>query len=340
VGRLKTSNPDIVLSVLDLASVREGGSIAESFRNTVTLAQKAEDWGYRRFWLAEHHNISGIASAATAVLIGHVAGATKSIRVGSGGIMLPNHSPLVIAEQFGTLEILYPHRIDLGLGRAPGSDPLTAQALGRDPRAGDRFPQMVQQLLHYLGPVSTGQHIQAVPGADTNVPVWLLGSSTFSAQLAAALGLPFAFAGQFAPQLMFEAFSLYRENFKPSSVLDKPYAMLGLPVLAADTDELAQHLATSAQQRVLRLIRGQPIHTPPPVKNMDDLWNLAERQAVENHLGAAVIGGPATVERKLRKLLEVTRADELMLHTDCYRPEDRLHSYEIVAKLFLTQLTT
>jgi luciferase family oxidoreductase group 1 len=328
------SNSDIVLSVLDLASVREGGTVAESFRNSVALAQKVEQWGYRRFWLAEHHNISGIASAATAVLIGHVAGATKTIRVGSGGIMLPNHAPLVIAEQFGTLEALYPGRIDLGLGRAPGSDPLTAQALGRDPRAGEHFPQLLQELLHYLGPVTSGQKILAVPGADSNVPVWLLGSSTFSAQLAAMLGLPFAFAGQFAPQMMLEAMELYRDNFKPSITMDKPHAMLGLPVLAADTDEQAEYLATSAKQRVLRLIRGERIHTPPPVASMDDVWNPAERQAVEARLGAAVIGGPATVERKLRKIQKLTGADELMLHTDCYRLEDRLRSYELVAKLF------
>jgi luciferase family oxidoreductase group 1 len=330
---------DIVLSVLDLAAVREGGTVAESFRNTRTLAQRAEQWGYRRFWLAEHHNMSGIASAATSVLIGHVAGGTKTIRVGSGGIMLPNHAPLVIAEQFGTLEALYPGRIDLGLGRAPGTDGLTAQALGRDPRAGDRFPALVQELLHYLGPVSPGQRIQAVPGGGSNVPVWLLGSSTFSAQLAAELGLPFAFAGQFAPQMMLEAIGLYREYFKPSASLDKPYAMIGLPVLAADTDEHANHLATSARQRVLRLIRGQPIFTPPPVATMDGLWNPAEQQAVESHFGAVVIGGPATVKRKLREFLKLTKADELMLHSDCYRLEDRLRSYEIVSGLFLKPTT-
>jgi luciferase family oxidoreductase group 1 len=272
-------------------------------------------------------------------VIGHVAEKTKTIRVGAGGIMLPNHAPLVIAEQFGTLEALYPGRIDLGLGRAPGSDPLTAQALGRHPNAGDHFPQLVQELLHYLGPASPGQRIQAVPGANSDVPVWLLGSSTFSAQLAAALGLPFAFAGQFAPQMMVGAIGMYRELFKPSAALKKPYAMLGLPVLAADTDEHAEHLATSARQRVLRLIRGQPIHTPPPVASMDNLWSAGEKQSVEAHLGAAVVGGPATVERKLLEFLKLTHADELMLHTDCYRLEDRLHSYEIVASLFLNQPT-
>jgi luciferase family oxidoreductase group 1 len=326
---------DIVLSVLDLASVREGGSVAETFRNTLKLAQHTEKWGYRRFWLAEHHNMAGIASAATSVLVGHVAGGTKTIRVGSGGVMLPNHAPLVIAEQFGTLEALYPGRIDLGLGRAPGSDPLTSHMLGRDPRAGDRFPQLVEELLHFLGPVSPGQRVQAVPGGNSHVPVWLLGSSTFSAMLAAEMGLPFAFAGQFAPQRMQEALELYRTHFKPSARLEKSYAMVGLPVLAADTDAQAEHLATSARQRILRLIRGQPIFTPPPVASLDALWNPAEQQSVESHLGAAIVGGPATVEKELREFAEHTGADELILHTDCYRPEDRLRSYEIVAGLFL-----
>jgi luciferase family oxidoreductase group 1 len=328
-------NAEIMLSVLDLAGVREGGTIAESFQNTLALAQRAEQWGYRRFWLAEHHNMAGIASAATSILIGYVAGATKTIRVGSGGIMLPNHAPLMIAEQFGTLETLYPGRIDLGLGRAVGGDSFTARALGRDAQAGDRFPELLEQLLRYLGPVSPGQRVQAVPGANTHVPVWLLGSSTFSAHLAATRGLPFAFAGQFAPQMMLEAIGLYREYFQPSAVLSAPYVMVGLPVLAANTDAEAEHLATSAKQRILRLIRGQPIFTPPPIEGMEGLWNVAEKQAVESHLGAAVIGGPVTVERQLREFLRVTAADELILHTDCYRLADRLRSYEIVAGLFL-----
>lgn len=326
---------DIALSVLDLAGVREGGTIADSFRNTLALAQQADKWGYRRFWLAEHHNMPGIASAATSVLIGHVAGGTKTIRVGSGGIMLPNHAPLMIAEQFGTLETLYPGRIDLGLGRAAGCDAFTAHALGRDAGAGDKFPQLVEELMHYLGPISPHQRIQAVPGGGTNVPIWLLGSSTFSAQLAAVLGLPFAFAGQFAPQMMHQAIGLYREYFKPSPTLSAPYVMVGLPVIAADTDEHAEHLASSGRQRIIRLIRGQPIFTPPPVATMDGLWNSGEQQAVEAHLGAAVIGGPATVERKLREFLKLTTADELILHSDFYRLEDRLRSYEIVASLFL-----
>jgi luciferase family oxidoreductase group 1 len=329
------SDPPVVLSVLDLASIRSGGTVAESFRNTLTLAQKAEQWGYRRFWLAEHHNMAGIASAATSVLIGYVAGGTKTIRVGSGGIMLPNHAPLVIAEQFGTLETLYPGRIDLGLGRAAGSDAFTAQLLGRNPAAGDQFPALLEQLRFFLGPVAPNQRVQAVPGGGTNVPIWLLGSSTFSAQLAATLGLPFAFAGQFAPQLLFEAIGLYREHFKPSPTLKQPYVMIGLPVLAADSDQQAEHLATSAKQRILRLVRGQPIFTPPPVASMQNLWNAEEQRAVEAHLGAAVIGGPATVQKKLREFLQQTKADELILHSDFYQLEDRLHSYEIVAGFFL-----
>jgi luciferase family oxidoreductase group 1 len=303
------SNPEIALSVLDLAGVREGGTIAESFRNTVALAQNVERWGYRRFWLAEHHNIAGISSAATAVLIGHVAGATKTIRVGSGGIMLPNHAPLIIAEQFGTLETLYPGRIDLGLGRAAGCDPMTAHVIARDPHAGDRFPELVQELMGYLGPALPHQRIQAIPGTGTQVPLWLLGSSTFSAQLAAFLGLPFAFAGQFAPRMLFEAIELYRERFKPSGTLSQPYVMIGLPVIAAETDEQAEHLATSARQRILRLIRGHPIFTPPPVASMKDLWNPEEQRAVESHLAAAVIGGPATVGQKLRDFLQATEAN-------------------------------
>jgi luciferase family oxidoreductase group 1 len=329
------ANSAIALSILDLAGIREGGTVAESFRNTLTLAQRAEQWGYRRFWLAEHHNMAGIASAATSVLIGHVAGGTKTIRVGSGGIMLPNHAPFIIAEQFGTLETLYPGRIDLGLGRAVGGDAFTAHVIGRSPNAGDHFPEQVQELMRYLGPVLPGQRIQAVPGGGTNVPIWLLGSSTFSAHLAANLGLPFAFAGQFAPQMMLDAIGLYRDYFKPSTTLNQPYVMIGLPVLAADTDEQAEYLANSARQRILRLIRGQPIFTPPPVASMERLWNAEEQRLVEAHLGAAIIGGPETVRHKMQEFLRVTKADELILHSDFYRLEDRLRSYEMVAELFL-----
>ena len=323
----------VPFSVLDLASVQEGGSVAESFRHSVDLARHVESLGYTRFWLAEHHNMPGIASAATSVLIGHVAGATSTLRVGSGGIMLPNHSPLMIAEQFGTLDALHPGRIDLGLGRAPGADQATARALGRDAEAGDRFPQLLNDLLLCLAPTSPGQRIQAVPGAGAHVAVWLLGSSTFSAQLAARIGLPFAFAGQFAPRLLHEALYLYREEFRPSPHLHKPYAIVGLPLIAADTDEQAEHLATSAYQRVLRLMRGQPIFTPPPVESMKGRWSEIEEAHVAAHFGAAVIGGPGTVWQKLETFLAETQADELMLASEFYRHEDRLRSYEIVAGL-------
>ena len=323
----------VPFSVLDLASVREGGSVAESFRHSVGLARRVEALGYTRFWLAEHHNMPGIASAATSVLIGHVAGATSTLRVGSGGIMLPNHAPLLIAEQFGTLDALYPGRIDLGLGRAPGSDQLTARALGRDAQAGDRFPQLLEDLLFYLAPASPGQRVQAVPGAGARVTVWLLGSSTFSAQLAARLGLAFAFAAQFAPQLLHEALALYRDGFQASEFLRRPYAIVGLPLLAADSDEQAEYLATSAYQRVLRLIRGQPIFTPPPVPSMKGLWNEMEQDHVTRHFGAAIVGGPSTVQRGLERFLADTQADELMLASEFYRHEDRLRSYEIVAGL-------
>ena len=321
----------VPFSVLDLASVREGGSVAESFRHSVELARRVERLGYTRFWLAEHHNMPGIASAATSVLIGHVAGATSTLRIGSGGIMLPNHAPLVIAEQFGTLDALYPGRIDLGLGRAPGSDQVTARAIGRPLDSGDRFPQLLEDLLLYLSPASPGQRIQAVPGAGAKVDVWLLGSSTFSAQLAARLGLPFAFAAQFAPRLLHEALDLYREGFRPSAFRREPYAMVGLPLMAAESDAQAEHLATSAQQRVLRLIRGQPIFTPPPVASMQGLWNEMEEAHVSSHFGAAIVGGPETVRQKLAAFLAETKADELMLASEFYRHEDRLRSYEIAA---------
>lgn len=323
----------IPLSVLDLAPVIEGGTVAESFRRSVDLAQHVEKWGYRRFWLAEHHSIPGVASAATAVLIGHVAGATSTLRVGSGGVMLPNHSPLVVAEQFGTLEALYPGRIDLGLGRAPGSDQATARALRRDERAADDFPRQVQELIAFMGAVQPGQRVVAIPGANARVPVWLLGSSTFSAQLAAALGLPFAFAGQFAPAQMFDALRLYRDNFQPSDVLGAPYAMIGLPVIAAETDAEAHRLATSAQQQILALIRRHPISVPPPIESLDGNWDNYEQAAVAAHLGVAVVGGPETVREKIADFAERTGADELIIHSQFYSHADRLRSYEIVADL-------
>lgn len=317
-------------SVLDLATVTEGGTIADAFRRSVDLARHAEKWGFTRFWLAEHHNMPGIASAATSVLIGHVAGATSSIRVGSGGIMLPNHSPLVIAEQFGTLETLYPGRIDLGVGRAPGGNYAAARALYRNSE--DDFPKQVQELLGFLGPAVPGQTVHAVPGEGLDVPVWLLGSSTFSAKLAGALGLRFAFASHFAPEQMEEALFVYRADFRPSRFLDKPYAMIGVPVIGAETDEQARHLATSPQQRFLQLIRGKPIFNKPPVATMNGLWTDGEQAVVEDKMGAAIIGSPETVRRKLAALVQRTGVDEVMFASDLYRHEDRLRSYEIAAE--------
>jgi len=328
-------------SVLDLAPVRVDGTIAEAFQNTLDLARHAERWGFTRFWLAEHHNMPGIASAATSVLIGYVAGGTSSLRVGSGGVMLPNHAPLVIAEQFGTLETLYPGRIDLGVGRAPGSDGVASRALRYNTKE-EEFPQQVGELLAYLAPSAAGQRLRAYPGAGTNVPVWLLGSTTYSAQLAAVLGLPFAFASQFAPALLMEAIEAYRGGFKPSKYLDKPYLMAGVPLVAAETDIEAERLATSPLQRHLKLIRGEPIFVPPPVESMDGLWSEAEQFLVESRLGAAVIGGPETVQHKLAQLLRETDADELIFTSDVYDHSLRLRSFEIAAdamkKLGILQL--
>jgi luciferase family oxidoreductase group 1 len=317
-------------SVLDLAPVRVNGTIAEAFRNTLDLARHAERWGFTRFWLAEHHNMPGVASAATSVLIGYVAGGTSTIRVGSGGVMLPNHAALVIAEHFGTLETLYPGRIDLGVGRAPGSDGLTSQTLRYNTKEAD-FPQQVGELLAYLAPSVAGQRLRAYPGVGTSVPVWLLGSTTYSAQLAAALGLPFAFASQFAPALLMEAIEAYREGFTPSKYLEKPYVMAGVPLVAGETDAEAERLATSAMQRHLKLIRGEPIFVPPPVDTMDGLWSEAESFLVNSRLGAAVIGGPETVEYKLAQLLRDTGADELIFTSDLYDHGLRLRSFEIAA---------
>src|SRR5271170_5338874 len=329
-------NADIVLSVLDLASVREGGTVAESFRNTLTLAQHAEKWGYRRFWLAEHHNLVGIASAATSVLIGHVAGGTKTIQVGSGGIMLPNHAPLVIAEQFGTLEAMYPGRIDLGLGRAPGGDWATMRALRRDLRqTGDDFPELLAELQGYLGPERQGQAVKAIPGQGTNVPITLLGSSLYSAQLSARLGLPFAFAAHFAPDLLYEASRLYRAQFQ-AGVLEKPHLLVAVPVIAAETDARAAYLLTSAQQRFLRLVRGQPVELVSPVESMDEIahpWSALEREAVKARLAAAVVGSDATVRAGMEKLVERTGADEVIAVTDLYDHADRLESYRRVAEV-------
>ena len=320
------------LSVLDLAHVRQGGTAADAFRNSLALAQHAEAMGYKRFWLAEHHNIQGVACSATSVLIGYVANGTRKIRVGSGGIMLPNHSPLVIAEQFGTLESLYPGRIDLGLGRAPGGDSAAMRALrGSFHSAGDDFPEQVEELRRYLGQRSALQRVHAYPGEGTNVPIYLLGSSDFSARLAGALGLPFAFAAHFQPQPLLPALQIYRSTFRPSEVLEKPYAMVGVPILVADSDERAQFLATTPVQMFLNLIRGVPGAMPPPSKNIE--WTADEREMVAAKFGAAIVGGPERVATRLSAFLEETQAEELIVVANTYDFEDRLRSYELLANI-------
>src|SRR5215470_4523781 len=320
-------------SVLDLAPVRVGGTIDEAFRNMVDLARHVEELGFRRFWLAEHHNMAGIASVATSVLIGHVAGATSKIRVGSGGIMLPNHSPLVIAEQFGTLESLYPGRIDLGLGRAPGTDQATMHALRRG-KGEEDFPALLEELRFFLRAPVENQRVQAVPGAGLNIPIWLLGSSGFSAMLAGKLGLPFSFAAHFSPENTLPALELYRRNFQPSEALEKPHAMVALNVIAAGSDDEAKRLATSQHQSFLRLIRGMPGQLQPPVDSIEGLWTPQEKIALEARLGGSVIGNPETVKSKLNAFLESTQADELMIHTMVYDHLARLRSYEIVAEVW------
>jgi len=321
----------IPFSVLDTTPVIQGGDATQAFRNTLDLAQHAERWGYLRYWLAEHHNMPGIASAATSVVIGHVAGGTSTIRVGSGGIMLPNHAPLVIAEQFGTLASLYPGRIDLGLGRAPGTDMRTAQALRRHLPGADTFPQDVLELQHYFRTPEPGQMVRAVPGAGLNVPIWLLGSSLFSAQLAAHLGLPFAFASHFAPDAMLAALHVYRTQFRPSEQLDKPYAILGLTICAADTDAEAARLFTSLQQQWTLLRRGSPAPLPPPVDTMEGRWSPAEKAGLEHALSRAIVGSAETVRRGLDSFIAETAADEVMMTSQIYDHAARLRSFEIVA---------
>jgi luciferase family oxidoreductase group 1 len=322
-----------LLSVLDLSPIIEGGDAALAFRNTADLAQHAERWGYHRYWLAEHHNLPGIASAATAVVIGHVAGQTKTIRVGAGGIMLPNHAPLLIAEQFGTLESLYPGRIDLGLGRAPGSDQRTARALRRSlGSSGDTFPQDVIELQSYFAGTNIG--IEAVPGTGLNVPLYLLGSSDFSARLAAELGLPFAFASHFAPDYLEVALHLYRREFQPSAQLDKPYVIIGAGVFAAETDAEARRLLSSAQLQFLSLIRGRPGKLPPPVDSIDSHCTPAERAAIDARTRCSAVGSPETVRRRLRELLEQTGADEIIATGQIYDHAARLRSFEIAAEEF------
>ncbi|MCC2674183.1 MAG: hypothetical protein K0R58_1130 [Ramlibacter sp.] len=322
----------IPLSVLDLAPIAEGAEASQSFRNSLSLAQHAERLGYRRFWLAEHHGMPGIASAATSVLIGHVAGGTKTIRVGAGGIMLPNHSPLVIAEQFGTLESLYPGRIDLGLGRAPGSDQATARALRRNLHAGpDEFPQDVVELIDFLSD-EPRQSVRAVPGTGTKVPIWILGSSLFGAQLAAMLGLPYAFASHFAPGQMMQAIEVYRSAFKPSEQLAKPYVMLGFNVVAADTDEEAAVLATSLQQAFVNLRTGRASRLPKPLPGYFETLDPMARSMLQDVLSCSAIGSPETVQRGLRAFVERTEADELMVTSQIHDHQARLRSYEITAR--------
>jgi luciferase family oxidoreductase group 1 len=324
----------IPLSVLDLAPILEGQSIAQRFENTLDLARHAERLNYKRYWLTEHHNIPSIASAATSVVIGYVAGGTKTIRVGSGGIMLPNHAPLVIAEQFGTLETLYPGRIDLGLGRAPGTDQRTARALrhGFD-NVDETFPRDVMELQSYLAPATPGQPLRAIPGSGTNVPIWLLGSSLFSAQLAAALGLPFAFASHFAPQLLLQALQVYRRTFEPSGTLQAPYAMAGIAIVAADSDDEARRLFTSHQQSFVNLRRGRPAPMPPPIESMDAYWTPMEREMVESAMTYAIAGGPETVRRRLGDFIELSGVDEVIVMGQTYDHAARLRSFEIVANV-------
>lgn len=317
----------IPLSMLDLVAVREGGTVADALAIALRTAQHAEALGFKRYWLAEHHNMSGIASSATAVLVGHIAGGTQRMRVGSGGVMLPNHAPLVVAEAFGTLAELYPGRIDLGLGRAPGTDPLTMRALRRDRVETEAdFPRDVAELQRLLGPAQPGQRLIAMPGAGTEVPIWLLGSSLFSAQLAAERGLPYAFASHFAPRLLLQALDLYRSRFQPSATLSKPYVVVGVPLVAAPTDDEADYLASSTYQRVLGILTGQRGQLPPPVHNFMQQLHAQERAAIADFLACAVIGSPETVREGLTALAATTEADELMLVCDVFDPALRLRS--------------
>jgi luciferase family oxidoreductase group 1 len=321
----------VPLSVLDLAPIVEGGDAADAFRRSLDLAQHVERWGYRRYWLAEHHGMPGIASAATAVVIGHVAAGTSTIRVGAGGIMLPNHAPLVIAEQFGTLASLFPGRIDLGLGRAPGSDQLTARGLRRSPLAADSFPDDVVELMDYFQPPHPRQLVRAVPGAGLDVPIWILGSSLFGAQLAAELGLPYAFASHFAPAALTEALELYRARFKPSARLERPHVMLGVNVFAAETDDEGRRLFTSLQQAFVSLRRGHPGKLPPPDAGVIERLLPGERRLLDDMLSYSAVGSPDTVRRALEAVVARTGADELMLTSQIYDHAARLRSYELAA---------
>ncbi|MGN1400106.1 MAG: LLM class flavin-dependent oxidoreductase [Bacillus sp. (in: firmicutes)] len=328
----KKTLSDIPLSVLDLAPILKGRTAGDALSNSLNLAKHAEQFGYNRFWLAEHHNMPGIASSATAVLIGHIAAGTQSIRVGSGGIMLPNHAPLVVAEQFGTLETLHPGRIDLGLGRAPGTDQRTMQALRRDAGSGARdFPEQLDELRSYLS--TEPKVVRAIPGEGLQIPIWLLGSSGFSAQLAGQLGLPFSFASHFAPENTLPALEVYRSHFRASDVLEKPYAMVGVNVIAAETDEEAKRLATSMQLSFLKLIRNTPGPLDPPIEQIDDFWNPLEKAALDERLSSSIVGSPDTVKEKLQAFLDETDADEMIIHSQIYDHQARVRSYEIIADI-------
>jgi luciferase family oxidoreductase group 1 len=323
----------VPISILDLVPVVLGETPREALPKSLDLARHAEAFGYTRYWVAEHHNMTGIASAATSVVIGYLACGTSTIRVGSGGIMLPNHSPLVIAEQFGTLESIYPGRIDLGVGRAPGTDALTMRALRRTSLRADSFPEDVLELMLLLGEVKHGQPVRAVPGAGTHVPIWILGSSTFGAELAAALGLPYAFASHFAPDSLFEALEIYRRQFKPSKQLDHPHAMVGVNVVAADTDDEARRLFTTVQQSFTNLVRGAPGKLQPPLNNIEDYWTPPERHQASRMLKYSFVGSSETVRRELENFVALTKADELMIVTSLHDHTARVRSYEIVAEI-------
>ena len=323
----------VALSILDLVPVVEGKTPADAFANTKDLAQHAERWGYQRYWVAEHHNMVGIASAATSVVIGFIAAHTSTIRVGAGGIMLPNHSPLVIAEQFGTLESLYPGRIDLGLGRAPGTDRVTSQAMRRDMMASDHFSDDVLELQSYFGPLQPDQTIQAVPGAGLNVPLWILGSSLYGAQLAAAFGLPYAFASHFAPDALEHALAIYKAQFRPSEQLAKPYAMAGVNVVVADTDAEADYLFTSIQRRFTDMVRGKRGYLQPPIDDINAYWTADEQFHASRMLTCSFVGSPDTVQRKLDAFVTATGVKELMVASAIFDHRARLRSYELLSKL-------
>lgn len=329
-----TDQPSLRYSVLDLAPILQGSTPAVSFRNSLDLAQHVERWGYHRFWLAEHHNIPGIASAATSVVIAYVAGGTHHIRVGSGGIMLPNHSPLVIAEQFGTLESLFPGRIDLGIGRAPGGDRPTTVALRRRSDGADTFHQDVEELIQFFEPAQPGQLVRAIPGEGLKVPVYILGSSLFGANLAARLGLPYAFASHFAPEQLDAALNVYRSRFQPSEHLAKPYVMIGVNLFAADTDAEAYRLFTTLQQQFLNLVRGTRSELPPPVDTLEGSWSPFERAHVEQMTRYSAVGSPTTVQKTLERFLAETGADEIIATAQIFDHQARLRSFEIAADVF------